>query len=200
VAALPRLGLPALPFPARMTCAFLRTILDRQEELVGHFERDLRAAEEVPVHESRPEFFARTFRLKKELSAAQSDLWRLKGMLNALAEGRFRLPGVEKELDGFFRALANDSDYLYETVVNLREGLLSVIDLHLNVVSFEMNRVMRVLAVVSVLGLLPAVVGGLLGMNLSDNPWPLTLPQVTFGVGLGMVLCLYLFFVKGWLR
>ena len=43
-----------------------------------------------------------------------------------------------------------------------------------------MNRVMRVLAVVSVLGLIPAVVGGLLGMNLADNPWPVTLPQVTF--------------------
>ena len=44
------------------------------------------------------------------------------------------------------------------------------------------------------------VVGGLLGMNLTGNPWPLTLPQVTFAVCLGMVLCLYVFFVKGWLR
>jgi len=85
-------------------------------------------------------------------------------------------------------------------VTNTREGVLSVIELHLNVVSFEMNRVMRVLAVVSVLGLIPAVIGGLLGMNLADNPWPFTLPQVAFGVCLGMVLGLYLFLVKGWLR
>ncbi len=59
---------------------------------------------------------------------------------------------------------------------------------------------MRVLAVVSVLGLIPAVVGGLFGMNLSDNPWPLTLPQVTYGVCMAMVTCLYFFVVKGWLR
>ena len=85
-------------------------------------------------------------------------------------------------------------------MVNTREGLLSLIDLHLNIVSFEMNRVMRVLAVVSVLGLIPAVVGGLFGMNLIDNPWPWTLKQVAFCVCFGMTLCLYFFFVKGCLR
>lgn len=58
----------------------------------------------------------------------------------------------------------------------------------------------RLLAVVSVLGLAPAIVGGLFGMNLADNPWSFTLPQVAFSVCLGMVLGLSFFFVKGWLR
>ena len=92
------------------------------------------------------------------------------------------------------------ADYLYETVVNIRDEVLSVMELHLNIVSFDMNRVMRVLAVVSVLGLIPAVIGGLFGMNLIDNPWPFTLPQVAFAISFGMVVGLYLFFVKGWLR
>jgi Mg2+ and Co2+ transporter CorA len=96
--------------------------------------------------------------------------------------------------------LTEDVEYLYETVVNIREGVLSVIELHLNVVSFEMNRVMRVLAVVSVLGLIPGVVGGMFGMNLIDNPWKFTLPQVAFFVVFSMISCLYFFFVKGWLR
>lgn len=188
------------PFVMRMIWIFLRAVLDRNEEMVGGFEAELRTLEEVPVRESRPQFFEQTFRLKKELSAAQSDLWRLKGVLAALAESRVRLPGEAGQQAEVLRSMAEDADYLYETVVNTREGLLSLIDLHLNVVSFEMNRVMRVLAVVSVLGLIPAVVGGLFGMNLADNPWPFTLPQVSFGVCLGMVLSLYLFLVKGWLR
>jgi Mg2+ and Co2+ transporter CorA len=198
--ALPKITVNALPFPVRMTCAFVQAVLDRNEELVGRFERELRALEEVPVRESRPPFFEQTFRLKKELAVTQSDLWRLKGILTALAESRVTLPGGGTGEPESFRSLAESADFLYETVVNTREGLLSVIDLHLNVVSFEVNRVMRVLAVVSVLGLIPAVIGGLFGMNLSDNPWPFTLPQVAFGVCLGMVLCLYLFLVKGWLR
>jgi Mg2+ and Co2+ transporter CorA len=189
-----------LPFAARMTSLFLRAVVTRNEEWVGRLETEVRALEELPVRESRPQFFERTFRLKKDLSTAQSDLWRLKAILAEFAGGRATFPGGGAGAADFFRGLASDAEYLYETAVNTREGLLSLIELHLNVVSFDMNRVMRVLAVVSVLGLIPGVVGGLFGMNLSDNPWPFTLSQVAFAVVFGMVLCLYLFFVKGWLR
>jgi Mg2+ and Co2+ transporter CorA len=176
-----RVSIPESPFPSRVVLAFLRVVLDRNEDVVGRFERELARLEEVPVRESRSDSLERTFRLKKELSAAQSDLWRLKGLLAALAENRATLPGIGAEArELFLGGLVNDAEYLYETVVNTREGLLSLIDLHLNVVSFEMNRVMRVLAVVSVLGLIPAVIGGLLGMNLVDNPWPATLPQIAW--------------------
>ncbi len=192
--------LEEVAFPARMTCQFLKVLLEANENLVGRFEQKLRLLEELPVRESRPQFFEETFRLKKELSAAQSDLWRLRGVLRDLAEARVKFPGEGAAPTAFLGTLAERADYLYETVNNVREGVLSLIELHLNVVSFEMNRVMRVLAVVSVLGLIPAVVGGLFGMNLADNPWPVTLPQVTFAVGMAMVTCLYFFVVKGWLR
>jgi len=167
---------------------------------VGRFEDELRDLEDLPVRDSRQQFFERTFRLKKELSSTQADLWRLRGLLKELAEPRVKLPGAVAGNVPFLHDLAEAADYLYETVNNIRDGVLSLIELHLNVVSFEMNRVMRVLAVVSVLGLIPAVVGGLFGMNLADNPWPFTLPQVTFVVCFTMVTCLYFFVVKGWLR
>ena len=192
--------LAPVSFPVRMVCRVLEAVLDSNEALVGQFERQLRTLEELPVRESRQQFFEQTFRLKKELSATQSDLWRLRGVLKELAESRVKLPGSGGAGIPFLSDLSQAADYLYETVNNIREGVLSLIELHLNVVSFEMNRVMRVLAVVSVLGLIPAVVGGLFGMNLADNPWPFTLPQVTFAVGTGMVTCLYFFVVKGWLR
>lgn len=192
--------LAPLQFPARMVCQFLQAVIDSNESLVGRFEEELRGLEELPVRESRPQFFEHTFRLKKELSAAQADLWRLRGVLKELADSRVKLPGQETAGISFLRNLLETAEYLYETVNNIREGVLSLIELHLNVVSFEMNRVMRVLAVVSVLGLIPAVVGGLFGMNLAGNPWPFTLPQVTFMVCMGMITCLYFFVVKGWLR
>jgi Mg2+ and Co2+ transporter CorA len=189
-----------LPFAARMMAHVLDRVVRGNEHLAGHCEEQLRQLEDVPVHESRPQFFERTFRLKKELSAAQADLWRLKGIAGELVSGRRLFPAGPHPRAETYQRFANDVEYLYDTTVNIREEVLSVIDLHLNVVSFEMNRVMRVLAVVSVLGLIPAVVGGLFGMNLSDNPWPFTLLQVAFVVFFGMVLGLYFFFVKGWLR
>ena len=196
--ALPELA--TMPFPARVVPQVLRAVLQENERLVGGFETELGLLEDLPVRESRPEFFEQTFRLKKQLSAAQSDLWRLREVLKELADSRVRFPGAPNTEGRHWRELTETADYLYETVNNVREGVLSLIELHLNVVSFEMNRVMRVLAVVSVLGLIPAVIGGLFGMNLADNPWPFTLPQVTFAVCTGMITCLYFFVVKGWLR
>jgi Mg2+ and Co2+ transporter CorA len=59
---------------------------------------------------------------------------------------------------------------------------------------------MRLLAIVSTLTLIPVVAGGLLGMNLGDSPWPVTLGQVAFGTLMLMLGVLYTFMAKGWLR
>lgn len=188
------------PFAPQMVGLVLEHVMRQNERLVEAFEQELRALEDVPVRESRPGFFERSFKVKKELSAAQGDLWRLKTVLADLGNGRARLPGAGEGGSELFRRLSANAEYHYDTIINTREEVLSVIELHLNIVSFDLNRVMRVLAVVSVLGLIPAVIGGLFGMNLMDNPWPFTLPQVAFAITFGMVTCRYFFFVKGWLR
>ncbi|MBI3270628.1 MAG: ion transporter [Planctomycetes bacterium] len=200
VGAAEALRVPGGAFATRMAYAALKKVVQRYEDVAGQFEQQVRALEDVPVRDSRPEFLERAFLLKREMSAVESDLWRLHGILEALAEGRATLKGGREEDADFVRILAAEAEYLHETVENLREGLLSLLDLHLNVVSFEMNKVMRVLAVVSVLGLFPSVVGGILGMNVQGSPWAVTLPQVVYGVGTGLAVCLYFFYVKGWLR
>jgi Mg2+ and Co2+ transporter CorA len=174
--------------------------LNENVDVVGRLESEVRALEEAPVPNSQADFFEIVFRIKKQLSTVRADLWRLKGMLLTLADGGAGPDSFKDAEQGVVRTWANEADYLHETVENLRDGLLSIIELHLNLASFEMNKVMRILAVASVLGLVPAVVGGLFGMNIEGNPWPLTLPQITFLISIGMLLCLYIFLAKGWLR
>jgi Mg2+ and Co2+ transporter CorA len=176
------------PFGTRTLLRLLRGLLDRHEHVTGELERELRLLETLPVRDSSPAFFEQAFSLKRELSAMKADLWRLTGVLESLAKV---LP---------LESLADEVSYLYETVENMREGILALLDLHMNVVSFDVNRFMRLLAVVSVLGLIPAVVGGLFGMNVAGNPWQITLSEVAFGVSMGMLFCLWLFVIKGWLR
>ena len=178
----------------------LRLTLNENAVVVGRLESEVRALEEAPVPNSQKDFFEKVFRIKKQLSTARADLWRLKGMLLTLADGGAGPDSFKNAEEDIVRTWASESDYLHETVENLRDGLLSIIELHLNLASFEMNKVMRILAVASVLGLGPAVVGGLFGMNIEGNPWPLTLPQITFLISIGMLLCLYIFLAKGWLR
>ena len=200
-AALARLGLPDDgAFPTRMTYAVLRVLIERYQEVVRRLDGEVRQLEEIPAREGGPAFFGDAFTLERELTAIRGDLWRLKGVTDSLSEGRVNVHGARKDDRELLRSIAEEAESLHETARTLRESLVSLMDLHMNVASFEMNRGMRLLAILSALGLIPAVVGGLLGMNLVGNPWPATLPQVAFGVFCGMALALYVFFIKGWIR
>jgi Mg2+ and Co2+ transporter CorA len=190
----------ALPWGPRCALDVVRRVLERNEELAGRLERELRELEALPADESPERFFESTFRLKRALSVAKGDLWRLRGLLQMLAEGRRTLPGIGEEGRAAAARLAEEADYLYETIDNTRESVLSLIDLHINVAAHDTNRFMRLVAIVSTLGLIPAVTGGLMGMNLADSPWPVTLGQVAFATLILILGVLYAFLAKGWLR
>lgn len=187
-------------WPVRAVLSVVRQALGRHEDIVGRTERELRALDELPADESPDDFFERAFVLRKRIGGSKADLLRLRGILRAVAEGRRPLPGLGAEEREDMARVADDADYLHETADGVRESLLSLLDLHLNVSGYGMNRFMRLLAIVSALALVPAVIGGLMGMNLIDNPWPATLPQVAFGVFILMVSMLYTFLAKGWLK
>ena len=76
--------------------------------------------------------------------------------------------------------LLTEVAWLYETVNTVRDETTSLIERHINVKSFEMNRLLR-----------------LLGMHVMGHPWPVTLGQVAFVVA--MATAMSGFAVKGWL-
>ena len=190
----------ALPWGPRCALHIIRLVLARNEELAGRLERRVRQLEALPASESPESFFEQTIRLKRVLSTAKGDLWRLRGLLEMLADGRRLLPGLGPEQRESVAQLAEEADYLYETVDNVRESVLSLIELHIDIAGHDTNRFMRLLAIVSTLTLIPVVAGGLLGMNLGDSPWAVTLGQVAFGTLVLMLGVLYAFMAKGWLR
>jgi Mg2+ and Co2+ transporter CorA len=175
-------------------------MLGRKEELAGALEREVRILEALPADECPDSFFETTFRLKRALSTAMGDLWRLRAILESMAEGRRELPGLDAAARDAIRLLAEDADFHYETLDHTREAVLSLIDLHINMASHDTNRFMRLVAIMSTLALIPAITGGLLGMNLGDSPWPVTLGQVAFITLMLMLAVLYTFLAKGWLK
>ncbi|MCW5594203.1 MAG: hypothetical protein KIS74_19020, partial [Burkholderiales bacterium] len=189
-----------IPWGPRCALDVVRRVLERNEDLAGRLERELRELEGLPADESPERFFEATFRLKRALSVAKGDLWRLRGLLEMLSEGRRTLPGLGEAGRAAAAGLAEEADYLYETVDNTRESVLSLIDLHINVAAHDTNRFMRLVAIVSTLGLIPAITGGLMGMNLVDSPWPVTLGQVAFATLILILGVLYAFLAKGWLK
>ena len=163
------------------------------ERALGRLDDELRLLEQAGISGGNTEFLSRVFRLRREISAAAADAGRFGVLVRQVAElGRgpeadlVRVSGGLEELAGRFG--------------ELKENLQSLMDLHLNVKSYQMNQFMRFLAVVSFLGLMPSIAGGLLGMNVLGSPWSITLPQVAFIVSMAIAGSLYLFAIRGWLR
>jgi Mg2+ and Co2+ transporter CorA len=185
---------------ARAAEACFRMVLEQNEEALAHLEVTLRQMEAAPAAHVGEEFFHLAFRLRRDFSQVKADIWRLGGILDAVKTGRLLLPRHDEEAGEAFIVLSDFADYLHETAANLGEQLISLIELHINTLSLRMNRFMQLLAIVTVLAAIPATVGGMLGMNILGNPWPVSLGQVVFGVGLAVLIVLYLFLSGKYLR
>jgi Mg2+ and Co2+ transporter CorA len=189
-----------MPRMIRATVALLGAIVRANTEIVESFESNLLAIEAEQSTLSNEVFLKRTFDLRTDILRVRSSLQHIRTVLRDIARGDLTLGALETEDRALFRLLAEDTNDLYDAIEDLRDSLQALVDLRLNVSSFQMNQVMRLLALLTALALIPATVGGLLGMNLAEAPWPGTLAQIAFGVAAGMALSLYIFVVKGWLR
>ena len=66
--------------------------------------------------------------------------------------------------------------------------------------SYEMNKVMRVIAVITCLALIPSLVSGLLGMNVLGVPIPVHVWQIVSMTFIMMGCVAWIFYKLGWMR
>jgi Mg2+ and Co2+ transporter CorA len=178
---------------------FRRNITD-YDEVVRHLEHRAIAMEELPAGMARQSFLEDTFYFKKEVQKIHGDLWHFTQVLKAIKSGKVHTGGLKEEFIPLFNILYDESTYLYETSENVRDDLISLIELHINTVSVGLNRVMRILAVIMSIGLIPSIINGLFGENLTDSPYSITISEIFFLEVSIMLLAAYAFYRHGWLR
>jgi Mg2+ and Co2+ transporter CorA len=184
----------------RATLALIGEILSAYTDVTDSMEIRLANLEVAQTYLDDETFLDRTIELRADILKVRGSLKHLKSVIRDLSSGKVIIASASVGDREPFRYLADDAIDMYDNIEDLRESLQGLVDLRLNVSSFQMNRVMRLLALLTALALIPATIGGLLGMNVTGAPLPGTLSQVTFGVGVGMTLSLYVFAIKGWLR
>ena len=177
---------------------FRRNITD-YDDVVRHLEHRVIAMEEIPAGKASPSFLEETFYFKKEVQKIHWDLWHFTQVLKAIRSGKVQ-PDLKEKIFPFFNILYDESTYLYETSENLRDDLISLIELHINTTSVGLNRVMRILAVITSIGLIPSIINGLFGENLMDSPYSITINEIFFLEISIMFLAAYAFYRHGWLR
>jgi Mg2+ and Co2+ transporter CorA len=178
----------------------LQNILAKQKAIVADLETVLIHMEDTTKARNPRDFLERAFYMKKEVTRAASNMLHLKEVFGHLTSKRFFLDGYNAQWKDLFDLLKDEASYLQESADNAEDNLLSIIDMHLNRNSYETNKVMRVLAVLTALAILPNIIGGLLGENLLNVPFPYELWQVVAVILIGMSLILYVFVKLGWLK
>ena len=175
-------------------------------DIVHEIESRINEFERIPIDKTSPEFLHKTFLFKKEIQQVSDNLWHFHQVLDQIINKEDLLHlGIDDTHRRNFNSLHSESKYICRTARNVRESLSSLIELHINTVSYDLNRVMKVIAVITCLAIIPSVIGGLLGVNLvteSGNSigFQLYIPEIVFLVCSSMLLGLYAFYKMGWLR
>jgi Mg2+ and Co2+ transporter CorA len=190
---------PEEPVVITILYTIMKHILEKDKQIVTALEGELMTLENIPLKNRPASFLETTFYLRKEVNQLVPSLLHLKEIISMIAAKRIPLEGFNTRHANLFDILMDEAAYLHETASNVRNDLQSLIDLYINTTSYQTNRVMRVIAVITSLGIIPALMG-LLGSNIVGNPWDIQLWQVFTLLGILMFAMGWVFYRLGWLK
>jgi len=180
--------------------AVLDSLLTEYRDLLSKIEIDVIHIGNIPRNKLPPDFLERIYQLTKEVSRQDSNLVHFKDLLGIITTKQLPLAGFDKRAEEQFQLLQDSASYLRELSQGLVENLKSVIELYINQESFETNRVLKILAVVTSVAVIPAVVSGMLGMNVLGQPFETHLWEIALSVAITVAFVIYAFTKLGWLR
>jgi Mg2+ and Co2+ transporter CorA len=187
------------PLVVSVLYTILKYTIEKDKQIITALEQEILKLESLPLKERPSDFLENTFHLKKEVNQLVPSLLHIKEITSLITSKRVPLEGFVEKHERLFDILTDEATYLQETAENARENLLSLIDLYINTTSFELNKVMRIIAVITCLGIIPAV-GGLFGSNIMGNPWSIELWQLFGGIGILALILGWIFYRLGWLK
>ena len=191
---------PEDPVVITILYTILKYVLEKDKRIITALEQELMALESIPLNKRPDNFLETTFYLRKEVNQLVPSLLHLKEIISIITSKRVPLEGFCEKHEKIFDILADESTYLHEAATNARDNLQSLVDLYINTTSYEMNKVMRLIAVITSLGIIPAIILGALGTNIAGNPWDIHLWQVFCVVGILMLMMGWIFYRMGWLK
>jgi magnesium transporter len=190
-------GIESYSLRTRVIYLAIMHLLERYEDFAEQLERTAEKLEGAIPPWPR-DFYAESFNIRKDASGFLRVLRHFRTLIESLSKGRFSLSFTEEEMQLF--------DSVYDRAVGAEENaetsleiVKDLIEMHLDTVSHDMNRAMRLMAAITCIVVVPSVIANMLGMNLVDTPWPWQLWQVVSISVLVAVLLAAYFYRKGWL-
>lgn len=180
--------------------ALIDCLIDRYFEVLESFGESIQDIESQIIKDSENNIRSRIMHLKRELITMRKSVLPLREAINAFARSDHQL--IQGLTVPFIKDAFDHTIHVMDMLDTNRDMLYSLEDLHLSEISFRMNKVMQVLAIVTTLFVPLSFLAGIYGMNF-DN-----IPELHAHYGyyylLGLMICiivglLYFFRKQKWI-
>ena len=164
----------------------LDAVVDDYYLTLAHLEEDIGNFEDRAAKTSDESFITEIQDTKKYLFHIKRAILPLRDYLTSIS--RQNTESFYNEIKPFLQDLHENLNSAIETVDNHREWLSNIMEINLSVLTYQMNKVMRTLAIISAVILPLSFIAGIYGMNFENMP-ELTQPWAYFAV-LGFMGCI----------
>ena len=180
--------------------ALLDAIVDNYFLVLDEFTGDIDQLEQDIIEENNRDTLNEINELKKEVIQLRKYLVPLDLAVQHITKHESEF--ISDEISHFFEDLKNHLTQIVNQLNDLRDALKSLTDLHISLLSNEMNQVMKVLTIVSAIFIPLTFLAGIYGMNFQHMPelqYPWAYPSL-LGLMLATTIGLVFFFKhKKWL-
>jgi Mg2+ and Co2+ transporter CorA len=182
---------------SRVAYLTLSHALESYEHFVEKFEGETeRFEDEAPPWPKG--FYSEAFIIRREASSLLRLLRHFRMLAEALTDGRAEV-GISEADRKLFDGILERATGAEETTETTQEIMRDLISMHMDTLSHDMNRAMRLIAALTVIVGIPSLIGSILGANTVDSPYSLLLWQVVLISVVAAGLLALLFYMKGWL-
>jgi len=174
-------------------------IVDEYFNSVNHLEEHIENLEERATRTSDDTYIEEIQETKKYLLLVKKAILPLKN--NLLLISRQESFFQTGEIKPFLQDLIENLDHAVMQVEHYREWLSSVMEVNLSVLSYQLNKVMKVLAMISAIFIPLSFIAGIYGMNFENMPELTTSFGyfIVLGVMLSVAIAMIAFFkIRRW--
>jgi len=153
------------------------------------------------IAETRIEVLENIQEMRRHVTVFRRSIWPLREAISELEKGESDL--IEDATGVYFREVYDHTIELMDTVDTSRDILSELVDMYQTNVSNQLNQIVKVLTIISVIFAPLTFIVGLYGMNFRYMPeisHEFGYPAVLVILGIIAVLMLAFFWKKGWMR
>jgi magnesium transporter len=146
----------------------LDAMVDEYAPVVDRISARLDRLETRLFRDPTPKLLSRLLRLKRVVTGLRKTLILEREVLARLIRGEFEL--VDDREVVYYRNVYDHLVRYTELIESAREMVSDLMETHLSAISNRLNQVMKILTMISTIGMICAVIAGVYGMNFDNMP------------------------------